>query len=99
MNDSESAAAESASPRRRLTWLMALGGIGLLAILVGLTLMVTATGGTPSFGWYAYSPLAEAVFTPVYFLATPQGQTGLLMGVVGLAVVTFSAGWALGARR
>ena len=78
---------------------MALGGIGLLAILVGLALMLTATAGSASFGWFAYSPLAEAVFTPVYFLATPQGQAGLLMSVIGLAVVTFSAGWALGARR
>ena len=78
---------------------MALGAVGLLAILVGLALMLTATGGSASVGWFAYSPLSEAVFTPLFFLATPQGQTGLLMSVVGLAVVAFSCGWALGARR
>lgn len=98
--DGHTSASDDQAPRRRLhTGQIVLGSIGLAALAIGLTLALTATGDSASFGWFAYQPLSGTVFTPPHALLTLQGQIGLALGVGGLATLAFSAGWAFGTRH
>lgn len=97
MNASDSSSAGGGT-RRRLKVLFALICVGLIAVAAGVTLILT-TPSSPSFGWFAYQPLSRTTFSPATPMMTSQGQIGLTIGVIGLVILSFSAGWAIGGRR
>ncbi|MFJ4295304.1 hypothetical protein [Curtobacterium sp. NPDC089689] len=75
--------------RRRFatpTWLAL--WTGLAALVAGV--VIWATAPSASFGWFAYAPLAGAVFDPVTH--SWQQVVGLLTAVVGAVVAAFAAG-------
>ncbi|MFK0039619.1 hypothetical protein ACIQTW_07230 [Paenarthrobacter sp. NPDC090517] len=72
--------------------------LGLIAVIVGL--IVAWTNQSTSFGWFAYAPLSETVFIGNGGAMVSQGtQIGLAVTVVGLLVLAFRAGLAIGRRR
>ncbi len=75
--------------RRRFatpTWLALWAG--LAAAVAGVTIWASAPSA--SFGWFAYAPLAGAVFDPVTH--SWQQVVGPLLAVVGTVVAAFAAG-------
>jgi heme/copper-type cytochrome/quinol oxidase subunit 1 len=52
-----------------------------------------------SYGWFAYAPLSDTTFQPPGIWLTPQGQAGVVWFIVGLALLAFGFGWALGRRH
>ena len=75
--------------RRRFatpTWLALWAG--LAALVVGV--VIWATAPSASFGWFAYAPLAGAVFDPVTH--SWQQVVGPLTAAVGAVVAAFAAG-------
>lgn len=74
-------------------WLMA---ASLAAVVTGTVLVVLQyTGGrSASFGWFADPPPR-----PAGWFLTVQDEVGLVLGVTGLVVFAFCAGWALGVRQ
>ncbi len=72
--------------------------LGLLAVIVGL--IVAWTNQSTNFGWFAYAPLSDTVFVGNGGGAmVSQGtQLGLVVTVVGLLVLAFWAGLAIGRR-
>ncbi len=98
MNTINSLAVTDGQHRRRKIGLIAWVCVGLVVLAVGVALILT-TGGSASFGWFAYSPLSEATFSPLFPLMTPQGQIGLTTGISGLLILSFAAGWAFGYKR
>ncbi|MBE0010405.1 MULTISPECIES: hypothetical protein [unclassified Arthrobacter] len=70
---------------------------GLGAAVVGLALVITAAATQPSreFGWFAYAPLADAVFLPG---PTAREMFGIGLASLGLIVITGSLGYLRGRR-
>ncbi len=98
MNPTELLPASGAFRVRRNRPLVVSLAVGLVALVVGVVVLLTAdTSG--SFGWFAYAPMADTTFSPDFLLLTTQGQIGLLIGIIGLAIMFFCAGWAFGGRR
>ncbi|AFR30427.1 hypothetical protein [Arthrobacter sp. Rue61a] len=72
--------------------------LGLIAVIVGL--IVAWTNQSTSFGWFAYAPLSDTVFVGNGGAMVSQGtQLGLAVTVLGLLVLAFWAGRAIGRRR
>ena len=71
--------------------------LGLIAVIVGL--IVAWNNQSTSFGWFAYAPLSDTVFIGNGVAMVSQGtQLGLVVTVVGLLVLAFWAGLAIGRR-
>ncbi|WOH17979.1 hypothetical protein IRJ34_16740 [Paenarthrobacter sp. GOM3] len=72
--------------------------LGLLAVIVGL--IVAWNTQSTDFGWFAYAPLSNQVFTGNGAAFVSQGtQFGLAVTVLGLLLLAFWAGLAVGRRR
>ncbi|UKA49164.1 hypothetical protein LFT48_17250 [Arthrobacter sp. FW305-123] len=72
--------------------------LGLIAVIVGV--IVAWTNQSASFGWFAYAPLSDKVFLADGAAMVSQGtQIGLAVTVLGLLVLAFWAGLAMGRRR
>lgn len=72
--------------------------LGLLIVLAGVA--VAWTSLNTEVGWFAYAPLSNEVFVGNNgsFLSK-ETQLGVAMSVVGLLVLAFWAGLAIGRRR
>ena len=71
--------------------------LGLVAVIVGV--IVAWTNQSTNFGWFAYAPLSDTVFVGNGGAMVSQGtQLGLAVTVVGLLVLAFRAGLAIGRR-
>ena len=74
----------------------------LLSAAAGLVLLV---GGVVvalrprAYGWTAYTPLSDAVFSPGVVLLDPVGIAALTVAALGLAVLAGAVGYHLGVRR
>lgn len=72
--------------------------LGLIAVIVGV--VVAWNNQSTDFGWFAYAPLSETVFIGNGAAMVSQGtQLGLAVTVLGLLVLAFWAGLAVGRRR
>jgi ABC-type Na+ efflux pump permease subunit len=85
------------SPRRTLQWVVSCVILGAAVIVIGL-IMIFIPAGSASFGWFAYVPGSDVVFSPAGALLAPLHQIGLIVGVLGLVVLAFGTGWWLGLR-
>ncbi|QIG38060.1 hypothetical protein G5T42_01860 [Microbacterium sp. 4R-513] len=83
--------------RRGRAAITALLIVSALAATTGV-LMALVVESQASFGYYAYQPLADAVFTPGLGL-WPATVWWLLVAGVGLLGVGFSTGWLIAVRR
>lgn len=81
----------------RIAWgaaaFLAVAGLGVTVIQ-----LITATQSA-SFGWFAYQPLANAVFMPTGSFVSPQMWGGIFAFVAGLVAVAFLTGRRSVARR
>lgn len=84
--------ARAMPPRRRLL-LLVIAGITL--IVVGGAVLVLAP--TSEFGWFAYAPLSDSVFSPGVFLGRAQ-LWGAATLAVGLVTCSWAAGYLAGRR-
>lgn len=72
--------------------------LGLVAVIVGL--IVAWNGTNETIGWFAYAPLSDNVFQPSGGSFVSRGsQLGLAVAGVGLLVLAFCAGLAIGRRQ
>ncbi|MEO7122625.1 MAG: hypothetical protein ABI400_05820 [Lacisediminihabitans sp.] len=71
--------------------------LGAIVTVAGAVLILIPSP-TASFGWFAYVPLSDAVFTPASALLAPVHQAGLLVGVIGALLLAFGVGWWFGQR-
>ncbi|MDT0194273.1 hypothetical protein Q9R30_02775 [Arthrobacter sp. AB6] len=70
---------------------------GLAAVMAGG--LVAWSNANASFGWFAYAPLGNQLFTGSGIAFVTQGtQLGLAMAVVGLLVLAFWAGYRIGKK-
>ncbi|NRG41300.1 hypothetical protein HRK28_10245 [Rathayibacter sp. VKM Ac-2835] len=82
---------------RTRRWLLPAAGV--LLVVIGIIVAAT-TPSEVSFGWFAYAPLSETMFSPVGTMVVPPGQaTAGALIVLGLLVLAFCAGWLLARRR
>ncbi|QLD10976.1 hypothetical protein [Microbacterium oleivorans] len=74
----------------RIAW----GAAALLAVTgVVITVIQLVRATQPaSFGWFAYQPISNAVFTPAVTFVSPQMWGGIVTLVVGLIALAFLAG-------
>jgi heme/copper-type cytochrome/quinol oxidase subunit 1 len=72
--------------------------LGTVAAVIGLMLLLLPNGQA-SFGWFAYAPLSNTVFSPIGLQLSPRSEIGAFLFIVGLAVLAFGAGWMLGHRQ
>lgn len=71
----------------------------MLLVVIGIVVAAT-TPSEVSFGWFAYAPLSETMFSPVGTrVVTPGLATAAALIVLGLLVLAFCAGWLLARRR
>lgn len=71
--------------------------VGLATVVVGC--LVAWSNANASFGWFAYAPLSNELFTGNGIAFVTQGtQIGLAVAVVGLLVLAFWAGYRIGKR-
>lgn len=71
--------------------------VGLATVVVGC--LVAWSNANASFGWFAYAPLSNELFTGNGIALVTQGtQIGLAVAVVGLLVLAFWAGYRIGKR-
>lgn len=74
----------------RIAW----GAAALLAVagvVITVVQLIRATQPA-SFGWFAYQPIANAVFMPAVTIVSPQMWGGIVALVVGLIALAFLAG-------
>lgn len=70
---------------------------GLAAVVVGC--LVAWSNANASFGWFAYAPLSNQLFSGNGIAFVTQGtQIGLAVAGVGLLVLAFWAGYRIGKR-
>ena len=74
-------------------------GLGAV-LLVGGTVaaVVLARRGVASFGWFAYAPLTQEVFSPAAIVLQPGVGSSIAVAVVGLVLVSGAVGYRLGGR-
>ncbi|MBF4576654.1 hypothetical protein [Frondihabitans sp. VKM Ac-2883] len=78
--------------RHGLIWPVA----SVAATVVGVAAVIWAEAQPVSFGWFAYAPLSDTTFTPdIASDFTP----GVVLAVIGLAVLGFWSGLTIDARR
>jgi heme/copper-type cytochrome/quinol oxidase subunit 1 len=72
-----------------------LPAVGLAAVLAGC--LIAWSNATTSFGWFAYAPLSDQIFTGSGTALVSQGtQIGVAVAVAGLLVLAFWAGYRIG---
>ncbi|AZZ52917.1 hypothetical protein C1I64_13305 [Rathayibacter festucae DSM 15932] len=72
---------------------------GVLLVVSGIVVSA-ATPREVSFGWFAYAPLSETMFSPVGTMVVPPGlATAAALIMLGLLVLAFCAGWLLARRH
>lgn len=87
----------SPQPARKLA-VVVVPLLGLVAAIVGL--IVAWNGTNETTGWFAYAPLSDNVFQPSGGSFVSRGsQLGLAVTGVGLLVLAFWAGLAIGRRQ
>jgi heme/copper-type cytochrome/quinol oxidase subunit 1 len=77
----------------RLAKALLLFGVALIAVGAA----VIALAPTTQFGWFAYAPLSQSVFSPRLVLGTAQ-MWGAALGVVGLVACSWATGYLAGRR-
>ncbi|VXC11734.1 conserved exported hypothetical protein [Arthrobacter sp. 9AX] len=84
-------------PRKRATVRAAVVPLlGLAVVLVGC-IVAWNSNATESFGWFAYAPLSNQVFSGTGTAFVSQGtRIGLAIAVVGLLLLAFWAGYRTG---
>jgi len=97
---SEKSASHQRPPRTRLSRRVHLGLVvgGIIAVATGL-LLISIPSNSASFGWFDYQPLPETASLPSVVFSDPVHQVGLVVGIVGVALLAFSAGWTFGRRE
>ena len=78
---------------RRVPKFLLVGGVALIA--AGGAIIAFAP--TSQFGWFAYVPLSESVFTPGVVLETAH-LWGAALGAVGLIACSWAGGYLAGRR-
>lgn len=87
----------SPQPARKLA-VVVVPLLGLVAVIVGL--IVAWNNQSTDFGFFAYAPLSETVFVGDNGSFVSKGtQLGLAVTGVGLLVLAFWAGLAIGRRQ
>lgn len=71
---------------------------GAATAVIGLVLFLLPSGSA-SIGWFAYQPLSNTMFFPSGIPPSPRSHTGVVLLIVGLILLAFGAGWALGQRQ
>ncbi len=90
----------SGSTRAQLTGLV----VSAILVVIGIVIVVVVMnplngGGATAFGWFAYQPLANAVFVPGNLVVlTPSMMLGTGLTVLGLLGLAFLLGLRLGTR-
>ncbi|WP_138067596.1 hypothetical protein [Cellulomonas rhizosphaerae] len=76
-----------------------LPAVAVLAVLlvVGGGWLVWHSSRSATFGWFAYAPLSESVYSPG--ILTTTDWVGLALVAVGLLALGAVGGYALGRRR
>ncbi|WP_194396864.1 hypothetical protein [Microbacterium atlanticum] len=73
---------------------------GVLLLGGAIVLFASSAAEAASFGWFAYQPLAGAVFFPGSLIVmTPLMTTAAAVGIIGLVGLGATAGYVLGRRR
>jgi len=77
----------------------ALGVTGALLVVLGV--VITATAPAQGFGWFAYAPLSEDVYTSPALPLVLSGRhlLGLAAAVTGLVLTALAVGLRLGRHR
>ncbi len=65
--------------------------------LMGAGLWTARSAMTTQFGWFAYSPLTDAVALPAH--ATSRAWAGWIATALGLMLLSGLVGYAFGSRR
>lgn len=87
----------SPQPARKLA-VVVVPLLGLVAVIVGL--IVAWNNQSTDFGFFAYAPLSDTVFVGDNGAFVSKGtQLGLAVTGVGLLVLAFCAGLAIGRRQ
>ncbi|WP_133962905.1 hypothetical protein [Rathayibacter sp. PhB151] len=81
---------------RTIRWLLPAAGV--LLVVIGIVVAAT-TPREVSFGWFAYAPLSETMFSPGTMVVIPGLATAAALIVLGLLVLAFCAGWAVARRH
>ena len=97
MADEQTTAVQAAGRPGRAPLILSAAGAGTLVL--GVLLYFASPGPSVTFGWFAYTPLSDVMFSPGGVLISTLGLIGLVLGVLGLLALAFSAGWLLGVRR
>lgn len=74
--------------------------VAVLAVVVGVTIAALESSQPATFGWFAYSPLADPdhPLDGLHVVST-TGMVGLVVWGAGLAALAFWAGLRIGGRR
>ncbi|MGV8976628.1 MAG: hypothetical protein ACOH17_01150 [Cellulomonas sp.] len=83
------------SPRRRASLLLVAGSV-LVLVAVVVLLLVPMSGD--AFGWFAYAPLTQTDFTPGVPFLDATHRWAVVVGVAGLVVASWAAGFMAGRR-
>ncbi|MEO6411736.1 MAG: hypothetical protein ABIO48_04040 [Pedococcus sp.] len=81
-------------PSRRV-WILALAAAAVTLTVAGIWTARSAM--TIQFGWFAYSPLTDAVPLPAH--ATSRAWAGWIVTALGLMLLSGLVGFILGSRR
>ncbi|GAA3862608.1 hypothetical protein GCM10022381_03440 [Leifsonia kafniensis] len=97
---SEQSGHDQSSPRTRLSRRVHVGlvVVGILAVGTGL-LLYFLPSSSPTIGWFAYQPLSETAFLPSTAFLDPLKQAGIVVGIGGVLLLAFAAGWAFGRQE
>jgi hypothetical protein len=79
----------------RLVWFLTLGVAGVALTVAGSWTARSAM--TTQFGWFAYSPLTDAVALPAH--ATSRAWAGWIATALGLMLLSGLVGYVVGSRR
>ncbi|MCW4457179.1 hypothetical protein [Microbacterium sp. MPKO10] len=85
---------------KRPVWTRVLVALSVCAVLAGGITLIVTSFQPRSFGWFAYPPQSEFIFTPGVgsFFSDPS-FIGCLLIALGLIGLAFWAGFSLGSRR
>jgi hypothetical protein len=81
-------------PSRRV-WILTLAAAAVALTVAGIWTARSAT--TTEFGWFAYSPLSDAVAPPTY--PTGRAWAGWIATALGLMLLSGLVGFVIGSRR
>lgn len=72
--------------------------VAALLLVAGLVVFWTGRG-TASFGWFAYAPLSEEVFSSSVVMWSRRQALGAALVVLGLLIGAGAGGYGLGRRH